>query len=587
MVLVGGSNVHKYVNTVGGNMDNKNTLNQNAFSLKSNILGMIAIAILSIYCIKDFANHQNYIIGLAYLVIIGVGAYLSMSKAEFVIAIGTLINCFGLCQIVKTFLGNEKGFELLSVAFEAAKLEREIIFLKRLFVVNYAYIYIVCIILFLVATIVGKYLTPKLNALFKCLGLYSCVALVLQCLAMYYSVYKKVAAIIFVIFAIYAFVSAYYAEKFETSKMLKAVFTTVIWIVLTFVHPEEAFGIIESTGKLLTIDWYYLVGLILMALFAVMSKDSKENNMFGISLISSFLYIYFLNTKYITYDYFMFLFLHIFAISIYKVIKNTFVFDKNITREKSFSLIVYTIGYICSFVLTTFVSMNLFPAVAAMLACMLVMMIYGFGIKEFDARFYDIAVMGITPWVLLEVTLNVLGKLRGSIITTVIFTAVFWLILGVGLAWKDYFKLPAFAIDKKISKIIIRVLTIIPLVLVLVTLCQTESRLILANDVIETEVETEVVKKNKKGKKVKTKETEIVEEKVVSINLVTEMYDEKNPVEIVSYSYQWDFGKEILVDILDEEQKTSEILLKPEGKFLKVWAVDSEENHRVGYLYVK
>lgn len=258
---------------------------QNIFIFESSILTFISIALMSIYYIKDFINRMDYLASFSYFIVLGVCIYMVLQKKEYYKTIGIFVNSFLICWIIKNGMKFILQTGWLTWTLEKLKIREEIEFFPRLFDVYYSYIYVICIVFAISVIFVKDIVSKNVSCLFKSLGIYSCIALALQFFMIDYIIYSELASIIFVVSATYAFISAYYDKKVDIYRVFKAIASIFVCCIAVLLFTEKAMKVINSIGSFFTIDWYYLVGIIVLAFVAILTKESNENNMFGISVI--------------------------------------------------------------------------------------------------------------------------------------------------------------------------------------------------------------------------------------------------------------------------------------------------------------
>ena len=108
-----------------------------------------------------------------------------------------------------------------------------------------------------------------------------------------------------------------------------------------------------------------------------------------------------------------------------------------------------------AFLLTIFLA-NHFTQSTTMLCIGLLFTLVYFGkFAQIKGTIYGTVLFGAIPWILLEVTMNSLGKMNASLFAVILFTILFWCACSVALSWKDTVNIKAIAFEKTKSETII------------------------------------------------------------------------------------------------------------------------------------
>ena len=145
---------------------------------------------------------------------------------------------------------------------------------------------------------------------------------------------------------------------------------------------------------------------------------------------------------------------HVGAITFFYVVKNLFAIDSDYQRKRNIKVLL-VVSYMMAFLLTTFIA-NSFNKSTTMLCIGLVFALVYFGnFIVVKGTLYGTVIYGAIPWIMLEITLNSLGKMNSSLFAAILFTILFWCACSVALSWKDTVNIKAIAFEKTKSETII------------------------------------------------------------------------------------------------------------------------------------
>ena len=205
----------------------------------------------------------------------------------------------------------------------------------------------------------------------------------------------------------------------------------------------------------------------------MLKQDDYVDNVLGVAILATFLYFYFAKIRALDFNSILFFLYHAIAVEFYLYIRRVLGATLKKRENKNLILVSSVISYLVSFLFISLVILHMMPAVIAMIFVMIVMIANGFGFKEFYGSVMKSAVFGVSPWLLLEIVLYYLEKLKQSLLMSVIFTIVFWVIISVAMTWTDNNYGLYIGLNKENSKIVIRILAYIPFVLLLIVMCRT------------------------------------------------------------------------------------------------------------------
>ena len=156
----------------------------------------------------------------------------------------------------------------------------------------------------------------------------------------------------------------------------------------------------------------------------------------------------------VIFDALVMLLFHVGAITFFYVVKNLFAIDSDYQRKRNIKVLL-VVSYMMAFLLTTFIA-NSFNKSTTMLCIGLVFALVYFGnFIVVKGTLYGTVIYGAIPWIMLEITLNSLGKMNSSLFAAILFTILFWCACSVALSWKDTVNIKAIAFEKTKSETII------------------------------------------------------------------------------------------------------------------------------------
>lgn len=446
--------------------------NKNKLEIKSTMATVIAIILLALYFIRDFAANQKMAMAVCYIVIIILSACLTMKNSSFFKSVYTLIMMFVLGSFIKYSIPHWSDWEWFRSAFladfnstvDGAKI------ITKVFDTSYIYFYLIGLVLWLVATVAAtSVISPKVIYTMRILGIYSLWAIVLHIFTTFFNNYELLGSIIFYVFVISAFWTAYTTKTFQPNGVWKTIILALIIETIAVFYMAEYENLISLFQNMYNMEWYYSLLLALVTFICLLEENIMEDNMIGFFLLGTNVLMLAERNKGIGFELVIVLLFHIVAATAYQYILNTFCVKKN-GKYIPDHRIIYGCCYIGAFLLTMFIELRFVAATVLFIICLLILLIYYGKNINIEGKIYGTILVGAAPCLLLEVTMASLGKSSASLSGMIIVTIMFWCVCGVALSWKESCNIKSVVIEKAAAKSIVSGLSAISYFLTLVLL---------------------------------------------------------------------------------------------------------------------
>lgn len=423
--------------------------------IKNSLIIIPAILLLAVYFIADFLNDKQLVIAGIYVAIVGVGIFLCAKKTTFYETIYSLIVLLFLGEIMKNCVPHLKNLQWVYVTLTRAFKFPAGSYGKLLLSTPYIYFYLVGLLLLAIckfAPNLGQ--SNALKNVFNTLGIYSLWATVSYMCALCFAKYDLIENAIFVVFMVGAFWNAYTKGTVAAADIVKAILLVVEIAVYILLFPKQYEAFIGNIQSAEGITWIYSIGLLVICVLCILSDKVIQDIIIGYAILgTNIMYLYGMLQQVWISPGIMLLF-HVGAITFFYVVKNLFAIDSDYQRKRNIKVLL-VVSYMMAFLLTTFIA-NSFNKSTTMLCIGLVFALVYFGnFIVVKGTLYGTVIYGAIPWIMLEITLNSLGKMNSSLFAAILFTILFWCACSVALSWKDTVNIKAIAFEKTKSETII------------------------------------------------------------------------------------------------------------------------------------
>ena len=422
--------------------DNKKIEVKNSSSI------ILAIILLAVYFVTDFLIDRKLVIAVIYVILLSLSVFLCNRKANFYEVIYDLAVVIILSELLKNcvrYYSNIKLiFNILANQFELPVES----YIKIFSSTPYIYFYLIGVLLLLI----GKF-TPKLcdsnelRKVFNILGSHSLCAMVMHMCAICFTKYEFVDNVIFYVFAISAFWNAYTKDDVKVLTIVKAALLVVEISIFIFLCPEQYAMWMDDLQSVKGITWIYSVGFFIICVLCILSEKVIQDIIIGFIILGTNVLFLYGKLNQTTFEFTNIVLFNIFALSFFYVVKTIFGFEKEY-ENKLYLKCVLMFGYIMAFLMTIFVNNHFTQSIIMLCTGLLFMLIYFGGFINIKGTIYGTAMYGAIPWILLETTMDSLGRVSSSLFSVIVFTILFWLTSSVALSWKDTANVKAIALEK-------------------------------------------------------------------------------------------------------------------------------------------
>ena len=423
--------------------------------INNSLSAILAILLMAIYFITDFLTDKNLFVGAIYALILGLTIGLSAKKTSFHEVIYNLTQLLILGEILKNSVPYFKNLEwIFNTLMRQFKFSTET-YIKSLFSTPYIYFYLIGVLLLLICKFAPNLCqSSALKNVFNTLGNYSLWAIVTYMCALCFSKYELIENVIFFVFMIGAFWTAYTKEQFKRSDIIKAIMLVIEIAIFILLYLNQYTAFVENLQSAEGITWIYSIGLFVICVLCILSEQISQDVIIGFAILGTNLMFFYGKLNQVMIPVWIMVLFHIGALSFYYIVKNMFALDFEY-QKKQYLKILLGSGYIMALLLTLFIA-NQFIKSTTMLCIGLVFALIYFGnLVRVKGTVYGTLIYGAIPWILLETTMTSLGKMDTPLFSVILFTILFWCVCSVALSWKDTAHIKAIAFEKANSEMII------------------------------------------------------------------------------------------------------------------------------------
>lgn len=430
------------------------------------------------------------------------------------------------------------------------------IIITRLFDSKYSYVYIVMTMLGIGSKFFDDRFSRTTIRKLKCLVWYGTLGLIVSCFCSLYTNYSIIVANLFSVIIIFCVISSLYDKKFDKNRLIQCICFICLLFYANIVYSQNYLQLASSFNNILSISWFYLIGVIAIGFTLVINQENKYNRYIGMGILTSLVYLSFIALNKLNFVFNDLIIFHLFATVFFSVVNN----------DKEREMFYLFLGYGISFVLTACIALQLLPAILFIVPILVVCIVNKFGFYYGNGKSHILTMLGAIHWIFIELILYSLGKLNIDFYIVIIITVVLWTLFGIGLSWtKVNDKYGSISINQRLSQNVMALLSFLPYAIVCFVLFTSINLLHIENKTLKDEVDGQE----------KTTLVLNVSEKVATVE-----NDVAN--KIVSYSYRWDFGPIVKKDVAEG---ISDFDIPIQGRILKVEITDSNNKNYVKYYY--
>ncbi len=423
--------------------------------IKNSSIIIPAILLLAVYFIADFLRDKQLVVAGIYVIIVGISIFLCAKKTTFYETIYNLSVLFILGEILKNCVPHLKNLQWIYITLARTFKSPTGSYGKLLLSTPYIYFYLIGLLLLAIckfAPNLGQ--SNALKNVFNTLGNYSLWAIVSYMCALCFVKYELIENAIFIVFMIGAFWTAYTKEKFVASDIVKAILLVVEIAIFILLYPKQYEAFVEGIQSAEGITWIYSIGLLVICVLCILSDKVIQDIIIGFAILgTNIMFLYgMINQVWISPG--IMLLFHIGAITFFYVVKNLFAIDSDYQRKRNIKALL-VVSYMMAFLLTIFIANNFNKSTTMLCIGLMFALVYFGNFVQIKGTIYGTVIYGAIPWILLEITLNSLGKMNSSLFALILFTILFWCACSVALSWKDTANIKAIAFEKTKSETII------------------------------------------------------------------------------------------------------------------------------------
>mgnify|MGYP001623679589 CR=1 FL=1 len=431
-------------------------LNSNKkIEIENSLITILAVFLLAIYFIMDFLNDKRLLIGAIYAVLLGLSIYLCDKKTSFYESVYSLTALLISGEIFKNCVLYFESFTwifgTLGKQFEFSAKS----YMKVVLSTPHIYFYLIGVLILLIYRFAPNLCQSNvLKNVFSILGRYSIWAIVIHMCAACFTKYELIENVIFCVFLMSAFWTAYTKEKFETQDVAKAILLVVEISVFILLYPNQYISFVENFLRAQGITWIYLVGLFLMCVLCILSEKIMQDIIIGFVILGTILLFVYGKLNHVAPEPANIVLFHISALSFFYIVKNVFGFDKDYKKRRYLKALLASC-YMMAFLLTVFIANDFTKSTIILCIGLVFLFVYAGNFVRVKGTIYGTVIYGALPWILLETTMQYLGKINASLFSVILFTILFWCTCSVALSWKDTANIKTIAFEKANSKMII------------------------------------------------------------------------------------------------------------------------------------
>lgn len=429
---------------------------------------ILAILLMAIYFIKDFLIDKNLVIAAIYAFIVYIVITASSKKTDFFETICDLVKYFIISQLLKYVILYFQSIgwfiETLFDSFELLPSN----YIELLISTPYLYFYLIGLVFFVISSEAPNLCkSKKLRKVIDTLGRFSVCAVIAHLIAACFHQYILIENIIFYIFMITAFWTAYTERELDGLILENIVIIILGLVAFVIYYPTQYAVFIGKFQSANNISWIYIIGLFLICIRCILQEQSSSDLILGFIILGTCSLVFYQKFNHLIIPTKLVLLFNVCALSIYYFVKCAFDLSN---QNKGYLRELLGLGYIICLLLIAFI-VNDFTIPLLMLSIgLLVSFIYFGNFFQIKGTIYGMMIYGAVPWILLATTMSSLGKLKLSLLSVVLFIVLFWCVCSVALSWKDTFNIKSLAFEKTNSEKIINGLSGIAYLLTVVML---------------------------------------------------------------------------------------------------------------------
>lgn len=430
---------------------------------------ILAILLMAIYFIKDFLADTNLIIAAVYAFIVYMVVISSSKKTEFYETISELVKYFIISQLLKCVILYFKSIEWFIETFLNSFELLPSNYIELLFTTPYLYFYLIGLVFCMIGRKAPNLCkSEKLRKVLGELCFYSIFAVIAHMIAVCFHKYLLIENIIFYVFMIAAFWEAY-TERHDDVGLENVVISILGLVAFIIFYPIQYAAFIGKFQSVNNISWIYIIGLFIICIRCILQEQSSSDVILGFIILGTCSLALYQKLNHIIIPTKSVLLFNILALSFYYFVKCVFDLDFD-NQNKGYLRELLGLSYIISLLLIAFIDKKFTMSLLMLSIGLLVSFIYFGNFFQIKGTIYGMMIYGAVPWILLATTMSSLGKLKLSLLSVVLFIALFWCVCSVALSWKDTANIKSIAFEKTNSEKIINGLSGIAYLLTVVML---------------------------------------------------------------------------------------------------------------------
>ena len=429
---------------------------------------ILAILLMAIYFIKDFLVDKNLVIAAVYAFIVYLVVNASSKKKEFYETIYDLVKYFIISQLLKCVILYFQSIEwFIGTLFDSFELLPSN-YIELLISTPYLYFYLIGLVMLLISIYAPNLCkSEKLKNVLDTLGRYSVCAVIAHMIAVCFHKYLLIENIIFYVFMIAAFWTAYTGRGFDDLGLENVVILILGLVAFIIYYPTQYAAFIGKFQNATNISWIYVIVLFLICFCCIFQEQSSKDTILGFIILGTCSLIFYQKFCHLIIPTKLVLLFNILALTFYYFVKS--VFDLN-DQNKGYLRVLLGLSYIICLLLVAFIANDYTIPLVVLSIGLLVSFIYFGNFFQIKGTIYGTLIYGAVPWILLATTMSFSGKLKLPLFSVVLFIVLFWCVCSVALSWKDTASIKSIAFEKTNSEKIINGLSGIAYLLTVVML---------------------------------------------------------------------------------------------------------------------
>lgn len=429
---------------------------------------ILAILLMAIYFIKDFLIDKNLVIAAVYAFIVYLVVNASSKKKEFYETIYDLVKYFIISQLLKCVILYFQSIEwFIGTLFDSFELLPSN-YIELLISTPYLYFYLIGLVMLLISIYAPNLCkSEKLKNVLDTLGRYSVCAVIAHMIAVCFHKYLLIENIIFYVFMIAAFWTAYTGRGFDDLGLENVVILILGLVAFIIYYPTQYAAFIGKFQNATNISWIYVIVLFLICFCCIFQEQSSKDTILGFIILGTCSLIFYQKFCHLIIPTKLVLLFNILALTFYYFVKS--VFDLN-DQNKGYLRVLLGLSYIICLLLVAFIANDYTIPLVVLSIGLLVSFIYFGNFFQIKGTIYGTLIYGAVPWILLATTMSFSGKLKLPLFSVVLFIVLFWCVCSVALSWKDTASIKSIAFEKTNSEKIINGLSGIAYLLTVVML---------------------------------------------------------------------------------------------------------------------